>query len=437
MKKIYSIAAGLTLAALVTPGQKASAQMTMTADFKPGPTISQDVNILTTYGCTPTNWPGPGEGLNFLGLTEEAMFEWTIYAGGCGQMTGKTLIRFDQLCTIPPTAIIDYAELRLYGVPSSISMPQGNSWYPPGNPAPYLSNEGWVECVDPTAAIWYKNTVTYNSQPPIITTPAPVTPVAIPVTTTQWNNNLAMDVTNMTQYMLNNGNNGYKIELQNTNIYRCTVWASSDNTTNSLWPELFIKYHLPCNANFGDCNSTDAPNTYTFTADDGTYSYTYTWNFGDGSAPVTGTTATHTYTAIGTYKVCLTLSEQGQVICQECIAICVNSIIKPCIQAKHSNSSTTIHAPIDKLVLDGPLTITSISPNPTSSRLDINFKTLGASEVKYKVYDLTGKEMLHGNTIVSNGAQKLSISVEKLVPGTYLLEMEDGNTRTNAKFTKE
>jgi PKD repeat protein len=358
---------------------------------------------------------------------------WTIYAGGCGYVTYKTLVQFEELNALPPGAVIDYAELRMYGPPSSAMAPQGNSWYPPSNPAPYLKNDGTVKRI---TSSWSAGIVTWNTAPSNTTS----NDEPIPVTSTQWSNNFAIPVTAMTNDMLTYGNNGYWLELNYayTDIYRSTLFASSYNSNSSLWPELYLKYHLTCDASYGYCSNTNTPNTYSFTANDGTYPYTYTWNFGDGSPTVTGTSVNHTYTSTGSYQVCLTLSQQNQPICEFCEDICVNQIVA-CPAQRHSKQASTgvISAPIDKVKMDGTISIVSVSPNPTSSNLDVNFKLISESNVSYKVYDMSGKQVLSGNAAMGVGAQKISLSVEKLVPGTYLLEMNDSYTTTNTKFTKE
>lgn len=428
MKKISLVAASLMLAA--TCSWHANAQMTFTADFKPGPPVSDEAVMATTYGCLPMGFSSLPETTNALGATQLFMFEWTIHALGCGNMSGKTLLRFDQMCTLPPTAIIDYAELRLFGVPSSPTITVGNSWYPG---TPYSDNPGWVRQV---SSPWANNTVTWSTMPGTTAIADP-----IPVSTTQWNDNYVIPVTAVTNAIWTSGTNyGYLLELQSTAYYRSAIWASSYDPNPANWPELYIEYHLPCNANFNACNSTDNPNTYNFTAEDGTYPDTYTWDFGDGSPVVTGTGATHTYTAPGSYLVCLTLTNaDGKVMCQECTRICVDRIVKPCINTDKpasKSSKATGGFPKD-FGLDGTIAITSVSPNPTNSVLNVNTQLIAGGDVQYKVYDMTGKEMLHGKNSLGAGKQKMSISVEKLVPGTYVLEMKDNYSKTTTKFTKE
>lgn len=429
MKKIFQVAASIVLAA--TTSWHANAQMTLTADFKPGPTFSQEAVIANTYGCTPMGWSGPGETSNGYGGTELIMAEWTIYALYCTDMSIKSLIRFDQMCTLPSNAIIDFAELRLFGVSSSGAITVGNSWY---SGTPYSDNCGWVKRI---TGPWTNTGVTWVTAP----TNTPVHETTIPVTTTQWNNDFAINVTTLTQDIWASGvNYGYWLELKKTDFYRSTLWSSSFDPNPAVWPELYIEYHLPCNANYVACNSTDNPNTYNFTADDGTYPYAYTWDFGDGSPVATGTSVSHTYTHPGSYQVCLTLTTaDGKAVCEECNAICVSRIKQPCINSNNpdAKSSTGVHALPKDLGLDGRLMITSVSPNPTNSILNVNVQAISGGDVQYHVYDMTGKDMLQGKTQIGAGKQKMSIAVDKLAPGTYLLEMKDNNSKTTTKFTKE
>ena len=432
MKKIYLVAVSLMLAA--TTNWHANAQMTFTADFKPGPlTIpaSDEAVIANTYGCTPMGWSGPGETSNGYGSTQLSMTEWTVYALGCNDLTVKSLIRFDQMCTLPPNAIITYASLSLWGVsPTPPTSVVGNSWY---SGTPYSDNPGWVKQI---TSPWTNTLVTWVTAPSYSTTGDP-----IPVTTTQWNNNFVIDVTAVTNAIWASGvNYGYWLELQNPNHYRSTLWASSFDANPAKWPELYIEYHLPCDANFTVCSNTNTPNTFNFTAEDGTYPYAYTWDFGDGSPIVTGTSVSHTYTATGSYKVCLTLTDAaGNVMCEQCTPVCVNEIVKPCNNSTSpgAKSSTSIHPFPKNLGLDGTLVITSVSPNPANTVLNVNLQLISAGAVQYTVYDMAGKEVLNGKTSLGSGKQKVSVSVEKLIPGTYIIEMADNYTKTTAKFTKE
>lgn len=446
-KKINLLAANLLLAAFVLVGLNASAQSVI---FKPNGIVGEDVDLGTSYGCTPSIFSSPIEFLNWDGY-DLTYNSWTIGALGCSNTDGQFLIRFTEMNNLPCNAVITRAQLYLYGVPTSGFVPQGNSYYP-GSPFP--TNPGWVERV---TGPWAESVVTWSTMPSTTT----VNQTPVPATTMQWNDNMVIDVTALTQDIWASGNNdGYMLRLQTAAAYRSVVFASSDDPNNALWPELHLDYYLlPCNANFNYCSSTPNPNTYDFTAIDPTQCLTYSWDFGDGTTGI-GAAITHTYSAPGSYLVCLSMIDNtGAVQCRECTQICINNVgpsaapvHNPSTQGNNDNtprpqkiiSNNTVTSSAAKpahgtgsYMIDVPLTIAGISPNPAHTSLDVNLQLIKSGDVQYKLYNLEGKEILSGTKLMNGGAQKMSISVKQLPAGLYILEMKDDYSTAKTKFTKE
>jgi PKD repeat protein len=302
----------ILLAMFLLTGYALTAQVAVT--FKPDATVGQDAMILRNDVCT--NWVNTNWGNN----AELDAYAWTWYANNCGPGAGRSLLRFDELNTLPPGATILYAELRLFGLATSGNS-QGNSTYPG---SPYgTTNELWVREV---TSGWNENTVTWNTQPSATTTGQ----LAIPASTLRWNENATLDVTAMVTAMVSGANNGFLILLQNENYYRSRLFASSDHPDATLWPELYVKYALPCDAHFTYCVSTSNPGLYNFTVDNPQPGFTYKWDFGDGNSAV-GTAVSNNYPS-GSYQVCLyAYSDDGSVECKQCVKICVeNPNYSPC-----------------------------------------------------------------------------------------------------------
>jgi PKD domain/Secretion system C-terminal sorting domain len=302
------------LAAFLLASQVLSAQYSVT--FKPDATLGQDAMILRNDVCT--NWDIQNYGNN----AELDALAWTWYANNCGPGAGRGLVRFDQLNSLPAGAVITYAELRLFGLSTSGNS-QGNSSYP-GSPHP-SDNGAWVRRV---MSYWDEGTVTWNSHAASFTT---ADEAVVPASTLQWNYNVSVDVTNQVIAMTAPGaNNGFILMLQDENYYRSLLFASSDHPDATLWPELYIKYDLPCDANFTYCTSTQTPGVYHFKVDNPQLGYNYKWDFGDG-ATATGTSVLHSYTD-GSYQVCLyAYNEATGVECKKCIKICVSDVpVPPC-----------------------------------------------------------------------------------------------------------
>ncbi|MBS1772585.1 MAG: DNRLRE domain-containing protein [Bacteroidetes bacterium] len=454
MKKKLYLTACIMLALMLSFTWQANAQYSVT--YKPNATVGEDVDVLNSYGCTPSNASAPLETYNFDGY-EIAYTEWTIYALGCSTLTSKALIRFTEMNNLPCNANITYAELRFYGVPSSGFAPQGNSSYPG---SPYgTTNPGWVERV---TSGWTETGVTWSSIPSTTTTNR----AAIATSTAQWSWNTTVNVTALTQDIWASGtNDGYMLSLQTAAYYRNVLFASSDDANSNLWPELYIEYDVPCNANFTYCSSTPHPNTYNFDAIDPSSCLSYHWDFGDATTG-TGPNVVHTYGAPGSYTVCLSLVDDrtGIVYCRECTNICIDRIIDQpggggqgmTAPSKHSDdklvngkshfktdanasgakSTSAKQGPAMKLT-DGSITVLAISPNPTHANLNVDFRLLLNSTVNYKVYDMTGKQVAGEQRQMDKGQQRLSVPVNNLPAGNYMLEMTDGYMQVKQKFTKE
>jgi PKD repeat protein len=319
-KRIQMHITRVIFALLLLPMLQASAQTSVT--FKPDGTVGEDVFISTSYGCTPAGFPQPAENTNWEMCGDLSYADWTINSLNCSTTASKTLIRFTQMSTLPPTAVINYAELRLWTPFSSGCIPQGNSYFPGSG---FPSNEGWVSRV---TSGWTETGVTWNTQPGITT----VNQTPAPPTNLQWNDYMAIDVTSLTQDIWASmagspaNNNGYMLELQNQAYYRSTVFAGSGNPYGWMWPELYIE--LDCDANFNLCNTSRYPNTFDFSVMYIDPTATYKWDFGDGNSG-SGTSIQHTYSTTGTFRVCLTVISRNGTECRKCIEICIDTVVPP------------------------------------------------------------------------------------------------------------
>ena len=430
-KKVFSIAASLMLVLFMSVGWHASAQPCHSKIIQApaGSTgMGDEIVVLSSDGCTPAGWTGPWETLNFNGLSDLEMSEWTIWGLGCNLMHAHTMLRFDMSpANLPTNAVITYAELRLNGIPSSLQNTLGNTLYP-GSSAPFFDNLGQVYMIDATAPPWSKTTVTWNTAPGW----APGTPtMPIRGSVSQWNDNFAIDVTPITQQIWatmnlpGHTNNGYLLKLNAFNYYRNTMWASSSNRFVLPAPALYVEY-TTCDATFtyGNIN----PNTFTFTANDPASCYNYVWDYGDGSSYGSGSSTSHYYSAPGTYTVCLMMKDAGgTIMCQYCTTITV----PPPVPRPAGSTS------VPNLTMDGPISIVSVSPNPAHDNMNVTLVLMQDAALHYNVYDMQGKLVLQGDNNLSKGSQKISVNVQRLAPGTYLLELQDGHSTATTKFTKE
>lgn len=405
-----------------------SLQAQTTVTFKPGPAAGQDALIFTTYGCHPSQYPSPPEQLNFGSDPELPYVDWTYDNQGCPNGTHRSLVRFNGLSTIPSGATITNATLRLYGVPSSSILPiHGNSQYS-GSPFS-LTNPGWVRRATNG---WNENTVTWNTQPSSTTT----NQVAIPVSTSQWNWNVSLNVTGIVQDIFSSGiNNGFLLRLQTEGYYRSVLFASSDHSNSDLWPELEVTYTV-CDASFTYCSSSDNPYLYTFSATtSGAGSYTWIVN---GNPVGNGPVFQFPFPGPGTYQVCLRI-EGREGSCERCILVCVaeNEIIRQdsLYVAKTSFSKDKTIQINQAIPGDIVLNISSISPNPTKAGWKIKLQTLSGNAY-ITLFDLSGKVVKKRAMQLESGEDSFFLPSDQLAEGVYILKIEKGQLSLTKKLIK-
>lgn len=300
MKRIY------TFLLLLLIGQAIIAQSVL---FKPGPVIGEDALVRWNRTCKGWETTTHGNATEFQGMS------WTYDNNSCDTGITRSLIRFSELSTIPPGSTIVYAELRLFGVATSGNY--GNSSFP-GSPYTPGNNDCWIRRINDLPS-WTESGVTWTNQPSTTTTDQVVTPVS----NSRWSFDVTADVTAQVQAMFTGANDGFMLQLVDETARRAIIFASSDHVDSTLWPELYVEFLLPCNADFSYCTSTGSPGTYKFSVDSIRPGYNYKWSFGDG-ASATGTSVMHTYVNGGNYEVCLeAFNTELEDKCRKCIKICV------------------------------------------------------------------------------------------------------------------
>lgn len=123
----------------------------------------------------------------------------------------------------------------LYGLPSSpIHLPQGDSYYPGSGNHSYNS-----VLVKRVTTPWDENSVTWNTQPNTTV----INESLIPPSTSQWNYNASVDVTNIVETMVkNSSNNGFLLKLTSEEVYRSMGFCSSEYSDASKHPKLIVVY---------------------------------------------------------------------------------------------------------------------------------------------------------------------------------------------------
>lgn len=421
MKKHFlSLIAGIAICAPIG----AFAQ-TVTAVFQPGPSVGKDVHIfMMDNDCIPAGFSTTPANLNFADSVELPAIDWTWNAAGCSGGTIRSLIAFTELSTIPPGSTIVSAKLELFGMPSSTYIPQGNNYYP-GSPYPntnpadlYVINGPWAEAL-----------VTWNSAPPIATTPF----LTIPASTTQWNYNFSTSAAALVAQVQNwvnapATNHGFLMRLSNEVHYRSIDFASSDHPIANIRPKLTVEYIAACNANFNFCSSTINPYQYTFTAADA--SGTNIWNISPaGSASPasgTGSSFTTTFAGPGSYTVVLTHINPDGVKCERKFNLCVTqNAMGTMSEVKSALSNRSAERKI------------TVAPNPVTVSCEVHYEALSSGNATINIFDILGKKVYHQQVKLREGTNKLHIPTQSLASGQYVIQLADNDQIFSERILKQ
>lgn len=222
---------GLNLAGCTKTGTDNNKDsVSRTLSVKPGPDDGQD--------CLVFSLP-PGMNANQSHNPDLSASQWTYEAQGYGEATTRSFIEFVALDGLPDSAVIRSATLYLSGLApnTGVSLPQGNSDYP-GSPYGSPGNSCWLKRV---VGNWSQDSITWNNMPPT----TDLHQAVIPASTSQWNYNVTVDVTQMVQDIVNTGQNyGFCLQLQTEQVYRGVDFASSRNADSTRWPKLVVSYEL-------------------------------------------------------------------------------------------------------------------------------------------------------------------------------------------------
>ncbi len=175
----------------------------------------------------------------------------------------------------------------------------------------------------------------------------------------------------------------------------------------------------PCAANFyAYPDSNMMSGTFQFVDMSGGSPVSWFWDFGDGGTS-TQQNPVHTYTAQGTYWVCLSITTANGDTCTSCDTV------------QYKLTTTT------GILAQTGIAVSSLSnyPNPFSSSTTIQFSLNEKSEVAISVYNNIGIKVAEiNNTQREAGAHSITWNAETLSDGIYLLEVKAGNSIMTRKL---
>jgi hypothetical protein len=221
--KVTNVAPGIYVFQLMATDDKgATGVKTITVTLQPPAVV--------TLTIQPTNNPKessvyslyPNE--NGIGTTQVSIGTWT--ASGA-QVSIRTYLAFDY--TIPSSSTILSAKLSLYANPTPIA----------GNfiDAHYGTANSFM--IQRITSGWSSASISWNNQPSTTTT----NQIVVPNSTSSFQNNVDIDVTQLVKDMQVNGNNGFGMRLVSETFPNIRQYISSYNNTDATkHPKLVIQY---------------------------------------------------------------------------------------------------------------------------------------------------------------------------------------------------
>ncbi|MGB1247640.1 MAG: T9SS type A sorting domain-containing protein, partial [Chitinophagales bacterium] len=168
-----------------------------------------------------------------------------------------------------------------------------------------------------------------------------------------------------------------------------------------------------------DFSSSPNGNTYIFFtgASQTTNSPTnWEWDFGDGTPLTSGTSTTHTYTAEGTYNVCVTVSNQFNAICGDPLASFCKSVLVGGSGINDKELDATIN----------------IYPNPNTGKFEVTIADTKASDLNISITNMIGETIVTSNITV-NGSTTETFDLGQKASGVYFVTIASEDAATTER----
>lgn len=262
-------------------------------------------------------------------------------------------------------------------------------------------------------------------------------------------------------------------DINPSNFYDCLGILNGPNTvgtpcsvsgTNELGTWNYACTCIPdstyynCQAGFwviqayanGDTSGTPIPNeVWAWNLSTGNGSPTYTWDFGDGTTS-TDEFPTHVYANGGPYELCLTMTTGGSCTSTYCdsISLDANGLLNGMIVDgnHHGNSNTSDRAGFTLNVLQElPTAINeqehieeiALWPNPVTDAITLSLLSTTSGRLDVSILDLNGRLLNTLSNTVSSGKNSITVPVDQLESGMYVVRISDGRTTVSRRFVKQ
>jgi hypothetical protein len=129
---------------------------------------------------------------------------------------------------------------------------------------------------------------------------------------------------------------------------------------------------------------------------------TYAWDFGDGNTS-TAQSPQHSYAAQGSYNVCLTVTSADGCVADSCLNVSVSTSVTP-----------------------SSVSGLSLSPNPASELVNLDFALEYSSVVELSLLTVNGQLVKTQTLDLNAGAQRIPMNVSQLPAGIYIAKLVAG-----------
>ncbi len=192
---------------------------------------------------------------------------------------------------------------------------------------------------------------------------------------------------------------------------------------------------VPCQSSFTILQDSTNPGIYwcwnQATGSSPASSLSYFWDFGDGTSS-TLAYPTHTYSSLGVYTICLTITEANT----SCTSTYCDSII---VSVKASGTTLNVLPPGASASIDEVQSISLLKtyPNPVENNFILEFNSSTSDEIVVRIASLTGQIISSTSITKGIGQNKMNINTSDLNSGTYLVSVSDGSNSQTLRIVKK
>jgi PKD repeat protein len=170
--------------------------------------------------------------------------------------------------------------------------------------------------------------------------------------------------------------------------------------------------------------------------------FTFVWDFGDNTGAISGSPA-HIYNGFGSYVVCLmALDTVNNCVSTFCDTITVDSfgnfsrnIMKPGFTV--NTLPPVINFFTSTSEVEASAMTINLFPNPANNVVNLAISSEEAINGTVSILDITGKVAYTSNLNVSAGEAQVSLPVDQLPSGVYLVRITSETTQQTMKFIKK